>query len=283
MSLLDYYFFGVMLGIRTLLRGGVTLGLKTTLSPIGYWRCVEIPWALAALSPSRGKTILDIGSPKLPSIFIAKKQHAIVYATDIWNYFITTYTFFSELSGITVSQGFDSKNSSSQIIFEIQDGRNLSYPDCSFDKVYSISVLEHIAEDGDQATMLEIARVLKPGGKAIVTVPFAPKYENVYVKRDVFGRKVGDKKELFFERYYDSETLRKRLIDPSGLNLLELTFFTEPRFQYFQKIYSKLPRRIKLIISLLNPLMAGLFIRQVDELEAKRLYTMACFILQRPN
>ncbi|MFL6240632.1 MAG: methyltransferase domain-containing protein [Actinomycetes bacterium] len=45
----------------------------------------------------------------------------------------------------------------------------LPFPDDSFDKVIAAEVLEHIPSD--ERAMAEIARVLKPGGRAAVTVP----------------------------------------------------------------------------------------------------------------
>jgi SAM-dependent methyltransferase len=45
----------------------------------------------------------------------------------------------------------------------------LPFPDDSFDKVIAAEVLEHIP--ADERAMAEIARVLKPGGQAAITVP----------------------------------------------------------------------------------------------------------------
>ena len=45
----------------------------------------------------------------------------------------------------------------------------LPFPDDSFDKVIAAEVLEHIP--ADERAMAEISRVLKPGGRAAITVP----------------------------------------------------------------------------------------------------------------
>lgn len=48
-------------------------------------------------------------------------------------------------------------------------GENLPFPDSSFDLVLSHEVLEHVANDRQAA--VEMARVLKPGGRAVIFVP----------------------------------------------------------------------------------------------------------------
>ena len=52
-----------------------------------------------------------------------------------------------------------------------QDVTALGFPDASHDIVISCDVLEHVADY--QAALNEIARVLKPGGRLLLTVPFA--------------------------------------------------------------------------------------------------------------
>ena len=51
----------------------------------------------------------------------------------------------------------------------VSDGASLGFRDASFDSVLCTQVLEHVPDA--QAVLLEIARVLRPGGLALVTVP----------------------------------------------------------------------------------------------------------------
>lgn len=48
-------------------------------------------------------------------------------------------------------------------------GENLPFPDLSFDLILSHEVLEHVLDD--RQAMVEMARVLKPGGRAVIFVP----------------------------------------------------------------------------------------------------------------
>lgn len=51
------------------------------------------------------------------------------------------------------------------------DGRTLPFADASFDGVLCSQVLEHVFQP--EAFLQEIARVLRPGGQLVLTVPFA--------------------------------------------------------------------------------------------------------------
>ena len=54
----------------------------------------------------------------------------------------------------------------------VMDARRLEFPDCSFDKIYSFHVIEHVP---DLASALgEIDRVLKPGGEVLLVYPAEP-------------------------------------------------------------------------------------------------------------
>jgi SAM-dependent methyltransferase len=51
-----------------------------------------------------------------------------------------------------------------------EDVTRLGFPDARFDRLFSFDVLEHVPDH--RAALREFARVLRPGGLAIVTVPF---------------------------------------------------------------------------------------------------------------
>lgn len=70
------------------------------------------------------------------------------------------------------------------------DGKILPFPDNYFDTVFSTEVFEHVFNLEEM--MLEIKRVMKPGGKILVTCPFAiPEHEqpNDYARYSSFGLK----------------------------------------------------------------------------------------------
>jgi SAM-dependent methyltransferase len=58
------------------------------------------------------------------------------------------------------------------------DMQAIPFPDDTFDTVIHHNVLEHVADDHQALT--EIARVLKPGGRTILTVPFFDAWAKTY-------------------------------------------------------------------------------------------------------
>ena len=218
------YRYGLGIGIQSILRGHVTReSLKNIIVPVNYWRTLEYRLVHEELRPNSADRILDIGSPKLFSLFLAQKYGLEIFATDIEKYFIADYGYFRSMRGIPESR-----------YHLLQaDGRRLEFETNSFDKVFSISVLEHIPDDGDSACIGEIARVLRPGGLFVATVPFSVTSRNEYRPAADFywsgsaGGGGGKKTEVFFQRRYSEEDLHRRLIQPSGLTLRNISYFGE--------------------------------------------------------
>lgn len=118
--------------------------------PVALWRAVELR---ILASESFPHPILDLGCG---DGLIAQ----VLFADDS-----------------TIEMGFDPwfdqvrKAPSAQTYIAVQQalGNAMPYPDATFATVFSNSVLEHIPDL--EPVLREAARVLKPGGKLIVTVP----------------------------------------------------------------------------------------------------------------
>lgn len=71
-----------------------------------------------------------------------------------------------------------------RLTFLQMDGRSLDFPDHEFDAVYSLSSIEHFGGfDGARASMIEMARVLKPGGILALATEYivsGPDYEEAF-------------------------------------------------------------------------------------------------------
>lgn len=139
-------------------------------------RSVEYPWLFSQL-PDAGKNILDAGS--------TFNFELLVNQSSIVNNNLTVLTFFPE------AKNYNEK----RISYVYADLRNIPLRDNFFDVVVCQSTLEHIGMDNsiygydlksenygrdkDYSYLLaikELIRVLKPGGKLLLTFPFG-KYE----------------------------------------------------------------------------------------------------------
>ncbi len=232
-------------GCRLLARGDWRSGLKTLLAPVGYWRCVPFAVTKAEFDRLTAPAVLDIGSPKMLSLLLAKRKDARVVATDLDDPAI-----------------FDRWERSAKALHlenyraEFQDGRKLSYSDSAFDLVYSISVIEHIPDSGDMEALREIARVLKPGGVAVIEVPYRRKGETIYHKYTSRGVPL-DHPE-FYERHYDRDMLEERLVRGAhGLTVERVSILGEWLPVDPLIATDRLPRILRWSLLPLEPLMAG--------------------------
>jgi SAM-dependent methyltransferase len=100
----------------------------------------------------------------------------------------------------------------------VGDVRDLPFSDASFDAVYSMGTIEHF--DETERAVSEIARVLKPGGRAIVGVPnrhdpfLRPLFASTLQAIGLYG--------YGFEKSYSRRSLRL-MLERAGLDVVAET------------------------------------------------------------
>ncbi|MGA9362897.1 MAG: class I SAM-dependent methyltransferase [Bacteroidota bacterium] len=246
------YWYGIKVGVFSLLRRKTSREVfKNIIVPANYWRTLEFRLTFDELQPESTDCILDIGSPKLLSLFLADVIGAEVYSTDLKDYFFKDYVGFCKLLRIPEQQFHVS----------IADGRHLPFVENFFSKIFSISVLEHIPDNGDSACVKEIARTLAPRGICVITVPFASSAKEEYKQaRDFYWADRSRVKEqttqVFYQRRYSEAALYDRLINPSGLKLQKLIFVGET---FPLPKNTELARFLPPITGVLHPLLSFLF------------------------
>ncbi len=253
-SLLDYYFTSIEVGLRSLRsRAYRKEAAERIANPLSYPRYMEFELAINPLLPVDGCRVLDIGSPKLPLLVLARHARNVqLWSTDIRDYFIGPTREF--LKTLRMEQ---------RVQLEVQDARHLTYEDQFFDRIFSISVVEHIPDSGDSDAMREIARVLKPGGAATITTPFnAGGYREEFVRGPVYERH--DAGATFYQRHYDRATLQSRLLEPSGLVVEGMTFFGEPGFRV-EPWWNQIDMRWKAPLLWAQPFAAQVFFKKLRE------------------
>ncbi|MGH9509182.1 MAG: class I SAM-dependent methyltransferase [Terriglobales bacterium] len=272
-GLADIYRFGYRVALKSFGAGHSKDALRMLLEPCNYWRNVEVPAVLSELDVRPGERVLDVGSPKLPSLYLCYRSGAEVFATDLFPYFFDEYSHYVARLGAPPA--------GAAYRMEAQDARALPYPDAHFDKVYAISVVEHIEDLGDSQAMREMARVLKPAGLCSLTVPFDHAYRETTISHEIYFKKPSDGQPVFYQRHYDPEALQVRLVQPSGLSLAKLEYFEE-RWLGYERYYSLLNRFVRIPFSLLGPVFSRLFLRRVD-LHPPRRAKAALLTLRKPE
>jgi SAM-dependent methyltransferase len=270
----DVYRFGLRVGARTLPLAPRD-ALKRLVLPVEYIRCAEFRYVLQHLEVAADHRVLDIGSPKLLSLFLAARVGARVWATDLVDYFFPAYDAYA---CSVLGQRRE------RYLMETQDAQGLTYADGAFDRVFSVSVVEHIPGDGDAAAVREIARVLKPGGLACLTVPWS---DQGYLEEfhtpdaDAYWVKPRDAGRVFYQRAYDRASMQKRLLAHQRLDVVDLSFWGERRIAVEDAILSRrLPRLARYAMLPAHFALNRLFLRQLTEEEPSRK-KVACVTLRK--
>ncbi len=270
----DLYWFSMRLGLGSLGRGPRRAALARVLNPLAYPRGMEFALTLRGLSLPQAGRVLDIASPKLLFLWLASHTSTIIHTTDITTDFVAPVEHFVGRLGL-------SGDLQNRLYLEQQDARALTYEDASFDAVYSISVVEHIPGHGDSAALREMGRVLRPGGRACLTVPFHHRdYGETWVAGDVFERRRSRNGErLFYERRYNPDELRRRLVEPSGLRLESFTCFGEP-YVPFDRLWRRLPLLAHLPLGWAQPLFEAALLRPLEQGRVDRAIGVALTLVK---
>jgi SAM-dependent methyltransferase len=155
--------------------------------PLDPSRYLELPWAIDHLGAQPGERVLDLASPKLLAVVLARRRVLVTSVDQLEREIEDWQALAGDVDGLELRVG---------------DGRSLPFEDASFDHAYSISVLEHIEEPGDAEALAELARVVRPGGRVLVTLPHAQAYREDWRDAPVYANEPGGGRS-FFQRWYD--------------------------------------------------------------------------------
>lgn len=195
-----------------------------SLQPNSDTRVYEYPWAYYATRLDAGMKVLDIGGGLSGFPFVLSKEGMHVVNVDpfydygpLKHYKYDPYDVIDKMNGSFGTHVQLKRTTLSEARLEAN----------SFDRVFSISAIEHIPMDEVERIMKEIHRILKPQGMVVLTVdlflnlyPFSKRMENEYGRNisiksmiDMSGLELitGDKRELFGYEEFDSQEILANL------------------------------------------------------------------------
>lgn len=180
-------FAGINRGIAALIAKEKDAGeQRSFVYPSKVW---EYPWALTRHPLPKGELVLDAGCGVSTMPLYLASEGATVVALDNDVRWLSLERVAAQFHGLPVVP----------VLGNIE---GLGFPDDTFDRVYCISVLEHIDVARQPKAIREMARVLRPGGVLYLTVDY-----------DQEERRSGD------DVVYDRLALQRNAIGPSGLEI----------------------------------------------------------------
>lgn len=228
--------------------------LRLLLCPVDLWRYHEFRAVASAYRDDAN--ILDVGSPKLLALYLARRYGVPIVSSDL----VGSVHEECELYERAAWRG--------AIEARQCDARALPFADASFPFVYSVSVLEHIGDDGDTRAIREIARVLKPGGQAVITLPLVPEYYERWMDGDPYGQQQRNAEgKVFFSRYYDWPALEERIVEPSGLTVQRAAAWQECAPGWYERYCARTARAaspISIAMKLLDPYWASRRLKRIE-------------------
>jgi predicted SAM-dependent methyltransferase len=212
-------------------RGGLSMAREAAwllINPVSITRYFEFPFVFQCL-PDHPGMWLDVSSPRLLGLYVADKN--LVTSLEMIN---------PDMRDIFHTQAIARQLQLDNVRCTNGALDSLVGRDRSFDCIWSISVIEHIAgRYDDSAAMKMMYDLLRPGGRLIITIPADRTFYEEYRKQDTYrlnAAQSGDK--YFFQRVYDESAIRARLLEPIGQQPVVMRWFGE-RIQGQYRKYEK--------------------------------------------
>jgi SAM-dependent methyltransferase len=149
--------------------------------------------------------VLDTGAMHTYFCLFLAQSVKKIYATDSFYWAKRDYLAKQHLLSAKEWMEYIKDRGEGKVICQEADVTKLSYSDNSYDKILSISTIEHVLEH--EKAIREMARVLKKGGKLLLTTEF----------NFLFDKKYSEEDDSYY-RAYNYSSLCK-LISCSGLKI----------------------------------------------------------------
>lgn len=200
--------YGFLLGFKLLFH--CKLSLKLLFNPVSIVRYFEFDFASSFIGNSDDKDILDVSSPYLFGFFISDNNNCNYHYINPDKKDLKNVRSLANKIKITGNYSTDCLNA-----------KKMHYQDNQFDRIVTISVIEHIDNNGDSEVMSEMWRVLKPGGLLILSFPVKKDFDEEFISKNIYNLDQEESEgKFFFQRYYNDEKIEERLL--SSLDNFEI-------------------------------------------------------------
>jgi SAM-dependent methyltransferase len=199
------------------------------IKPLEATRYVEFAYILKYLGRHNFKfnNILDVSSPFVISYYFSKKSK--VLKTDISH---------------EEKKYFRSKYNPK---FKIEDATKLSFDDNIFDFTFSVSALEHIYKNTNQA-INEIIRVTKKGGLIYLSIPVSKEMTEEWLETDIYTNQYKQGEKIFFQYRFSQDEINNILYDNENVEIINSAVFWERKNGTYDKMVGLLRNRVKSLI-----------------------------------
>lgn len=189
----------IRFGLRALFAGDVRRGLGLIADPMDSFRYFEVSFAVDAARRAPVERYLDVSSPRLIPLMILDDRPDLV--ADLLNPHASD---LRETSEYAKSLGLLERCRLSDVLIE-----DAKHEDGTFDLITSVSVVEHIPQDSN--AVAKLWRLLRPGGRLVITVPCAREACEEYSNLDEYSLLNPDGSGfVYWQRYYDESALAAR-------------------------------------------------------------------------
>ncbi|HEV7660401.1 MAG TPA: methyltransferase domain-containing protein [Allosphingosinicella sp.] len=195
----------ILLGLRALLRGKWRPAFQLIANPMDSVRYFELAFVRDLALRGKPSAYLDVSSPRLVPLMIVDADEALV--ADIINPIAGD---LAETRSLAEVLRLADRCRTRQTFIEDAD-----YRADSFDLITSISVVEHIPDDS--GAIAQMWRLLRPGGRLLLTLPCALAACEEYTNLDEYELfDTGGDGFVYWQRYYDEAALSARIWSVTG-------------------------------------------------------------------
>lgn len=222
--------FGTSLGRKLLLKR-VPGGFGLLVAPVSITRYFEFQFVEENVLPPF-KLCLDLSSPRLFSLYLAAKNDP-PRSIKMCN---------PDAKDIECTRRIAEALHFDCLTFSTESALDLRRQTESYDCIWSISVIEHVAGEYDDSTAIQLMfDALKPGGYLILTVPTDKYFWNEYRPTNYYGTQPRDKqKGFFFQRFYDLDAIKSRLLEPIQRDPKVIRWYGEKQAGTFQNYIERI-------------------------------------------